>query len=117
MAVPRAVRSFIGISCALQPVDPAPVGEEQQVGVGGGVDDARDVVSSASLAPGHAPAAPALGAEGVGRHRLDVAGLGHGDDELLVVDEVLDVDVARVEGDLGPAGLWRTWPGPRPARP
>ena len=24
----------------------------------------------------------------------------HGDDELLVVDEVLDVDVARVEGDL-----------------
>jgi hypothetical protein len=54
------------------------------------------------LAPA-TPRPPALGPEGVGRHGLDVAPLRHGDDELLVVDEVLDVDVADVVGDLGPA--------------
>ena len=37
------------------------------------------------------------------RHRLDVLRLGHHDDELLVVDEVLDRHVAGVEGDLAHA--------------
>ena len=69
--------------------------------MGGGGEDVGDVVVVAQLGAGHAPPAPALGPERVGRDRLDVAPLRHRDDELLVVDEVLDVDVADVVGDLG----------------
>ena len=69
MAMPWAVRSRTGISWASQPVDPAPVGEEQQVGVGGGVDDVDDVVLVPQLGAGHPPPAPALGAELLGRDR------------------------------------------------
>ena len=61
----------------------------------------RDVVLVAQLGPGHAAAAAALRAEGVGEDGLDVALGRQGDDELLVVDEVLDVHVAGIEGDLG----------------
>ena len=60
----------------------------------------RDVVLVAELGAGHAAAAAALGPEGVGGDGLDVALGRQGDDELLVVDEVLDVHVAGVEGDL-----------------
>ena len=96
---------------APQPVDLAPVGEQQQVGVGGGVDHLADQVLL--LQPGalDAPAAPALGPEGGGRHRLDVAGPRHGDDDLLVVDQVLDAHLAGVVGDRCCAAGWRTCRG------
>ena len=85
----------------LEAVDAPEVREEQQVGVGGGGEDVADVVLVAQLGPGHAAAAAALGPERVGGDRLDVALGRQRDDELLVVDEVLDVHVADVEGDLG----------------
>ena len=66
-------------------------------------EDVGDVVVVAQLGARHAPAAAALGPELVGRDGLDVAPLAHRDDELLVVDQVLDVDVADVVGDLGAA--------------
>ena len=69
--------------------------------MGRGGEDLGDVVLVAQLGAGHAPTAAALPAEAVGLDGLDVAAVGQGDDELLVVDEVLDVDVAGVEGDLG----------------
>ena len=89
----------------LEPVDLAAVGEEQQIRVRGGHDDARHVVLVAQLGAGHAASAPTLRAEGVGDDGLDVARLGHHHDEVFVLDQVLDVDVADVEGDLGPPGL------------
>src|SRR5205085_11620882 len=73
-----------------------------QVGVRRRGEEVGDVVVVAQLGRLHAPATPALGAEGVGRHRLHVAVAAEGDDEVLVVDEVLEVDVARVEGYLCP---------------
>ena len=84
---------------AAQPVHLALVREEQQVGVGRGVHDLADQVLLLEPGPLHAAAAPALGPEGRRGHRLDVAGPGHGDDDLLVVDEVLDAHLARVVGD------------------
>ncbi len=87
-----------------QAVDAAPVGEEQQVGMRRGGDDVGDVVLVAQAGPLHAPAAPALAAEGVGVDALDVAGGRQGDHQLLVVDELEVLDGAGVEDDLGPPG-------------
>ena len=64
-------------------------------------EDVGDVVVVAELGAGHALATAALGAEGVGGDGLRVALRRQRDDQLLVVDEVLDVHVAGVEGDLG----------------
>ena len=84
-----------------QPVHLAAVGEEQQVGVGRGVDEVADRGPPRAAASRPRPAAAALRAEGVGVDRLHVAGPGHDDDELLVVDEVLGRHLARVVGELG----------------
>ena len=85
---------------AAQAEDPAAVREQQQVGVRRRVHDLVDEVLVAQLrALDAAPAAP-LGAERVGRDRLHVARLGHGDHDVLVVDEVLDAELARVVHDL-----------------
>ena len=57
----------------LDPVDLAPVGEEQQVGVGRGVEELGDeiVVVVLQLGPGDpTPTAAALGSELVGRTDL-----------------------------------------------
>ena len=98
-AVPRGRPVLHRDLVAAQAVDLALVREEQQVGVGRGVHDLADQVLLLQPGPLHAPAAAALGPEGGRRHRLDVAGPGHGDDDLLVVDEVLDPHLARVVGD------------------
>ena len=50
-----------------------------------------------------AATAAALGAERVGRHRLDVLLLCHHDDEFFVFDEVFDAHLADVGGDLAHA--------------
>ena len=69
----------------------------------GGGEDLCDVVLVAQLRPGDAAATATLRAERVGRHRLHVALGRQRDDEVFVVDQVFDVDVAGVEGDLAPA--------------
>ena len=82
-----------------QPEDPPPVGEEQEVGVGRRVDHVVDQVLLLELGALDAPAPAGLGPERVGRDGLHVAGAAHGDDDLLVVDQVLDVHVPGVVGD------------------
>ena len=68
------------------------------------MQDVHDVVLVAQLGSGHAPPTSALGAELLGRDRLDVAPGGQRDDALVVVDEVLDVELAGVDDEAGPAG-------------
>ena len=98
MAVPRAVRSFIGISRA-RSRNTRPRLENSRRWAWDDVWTTSSMRSSSfSFAPWTPRPPAALGPEGVGRHRLDVAGPAHGDDELLVVDQVLDVHVARDRG-------------------
>ena len=89
----------------LQPVHAASAREEQQIRVRGRVDDVGDVVLVAELGARHTSATAPLGAEHVGGHRLHVALGRHGDHELFVLDEVLDVEIADVERDLTAAGV------------
>ena len=84
-------------------VYPAAVREEQQVGMGGGGQQVRDVVVVAQVAALHAPAAPTLPAEGVGGDRLDVALLRQDDDDFFVFDEIERVEVAGVDGEASPS--------------
>ena len=56
------------------PVHLAAVREEQQVGVGGGVEHMGDDVIAAQLLPAHPAAATSLVAVGPRQHGLDVAG-------------------------------------------
>ncbi len=86
---------------ASQTKDSTAIGEQQEVRERRGVDDLVDEVLVAQLRPLHAAAPTALGAEGVGRDRLDVPGAGHGEDDLLVLDEVFNAEFARVVHDLG----------------
>ena len=83
-------------------VYPAAVREEQQVGMGGGGQQVRDVVVVAQVAALHAPTAPTLPAERVGGDRLDVALLRQDDDDFFVFDEIERVEVAGVDGEASP---------------
>ena len=65
------------------------------------VEDLVDEVLLLQLRPLHSAPASRLGAEGVGLDGLDVTGVGEGDDDLLVLDEVLDEELARVVDDPG----------------
>ena len=106
-AAGRAVlhRDLVG----LEPVHPAPVGEEQQVGVGRGVDDVGDVVLVLAAWRPATPRPPRPWVRKASAATVLMYPLArHGDDEVLVVDEVLDVEVADVVGDLGCAGVGRT---------
>jgi len=73
--------------------------------VHGGVDDVGDVVLVLELGALDAHATTALHLEGIHGHGLDVTLGAHGDDEFLVVDEVLDVEIADVIGDLTASAL------------
>ena len=86
-----------------QTVDLAAVREEQQVSVRCGEDHVTHDVVDLHLAAGHATTAATLGLERVGRHRLDVLGLGHHDDQFLVVDEIFDRHLTVVVGELAHA--------------
>ena len=72
--------------------------------MGGREDDVADEVVALELGPGHPTATAALGLERVGLDRLDVAGLGHHDHQLLVVDQVQVRHLALVEHDRGHPG-------------
>ena len=54
------------------------------------------------------PRPAALGPEGVRGDRLQIVVLRHRDDHLLVVDEVLDVEVAGIVGEAGATGVGKT---------
>ncbi len=82
-------------------VDPALVGEEEDVVQGAGEAQVDDLV----LGPGghalHAPAAPALGPEDLGRRALDVGAGAEADEHVLLVDQILFPEVpVRVGEDL-----------------
>ena len=79
------------------------VGEEQHVGMGGGVHHNLDQVALFELGSLDANATTALGAELIGGRRLDIATVGQREDELFVVDEVFDVELARIDRELGAA--------------
>ena len=93
----RALRQLVD----LQPVDLAPVREEEQEVVGRADVQVLDVVILLQVHPHHPDAAPALLAVGGDRKALRVAGVGDRDHHLLVGDHVLDVHVALEVGDLG----------------
>lgn len=65
-----------------------------------GGEQVRDVVLVAKVAAPHPTTAATLLAERVGGNGLDVALLRQHDDDLFVVDEVEDVDLAGVVGEL-----------------
>ena len=65
-----------------------------------GVDQVGDRILVLQPRSGNALATPALGPEFRGGHGLHIARRAHGEDELLVVDQVLDVQVARVVDHL-----------------
>ena len=89
----------------LQSVHPATVRKEQEVRVRRCVDEMEDVVLILEIRAVHAAAAAALRAELVNGHGLDVARRAHGEHKVFVVDEVFDVEVARVVLDARAAGV------------
>ena len=108
IALPLPCGPDVGDLVDLQPVDPAAVGEDQDVGVGGGDEEVGDEVLVLGLHP-HA-AAPAALLRAVARDRgaLDVAGVGDRDRHVLVGDQVLDArSRSAASDDLGAARVRR----------
>ena len=95
----------VGDFVDLEPVDAAGVGEAEQVGVGGVDDELGDEVLFAGLHAEAAGAAAALLAVGGDGRALEVAGVGDGDGDLLVGDEVFEVELGGLVEDLGAAGV------------
>ena len=102
-ALPLPCGPDVGDLVDLQPVDAPAVGEDQDVGVGGGdeelVDEVLVLASSCPCGRGRRGA----GAVGGDRGALDVAGVGDGDGHVLVGDQVLDRDLVHRVQDLGAA--------------
>src|SRR5712691_8124257 len=92
--------SALGDLVHLQPVHLAEVGEEQQIGVGGGNEEIFDDVLFLGLHAGHAFAAPPLATVGLDVRPLDVPGARDRDHHLLVGEEVLDGQLGRLGEDL-----------------
>ena len=95
----------VGDFVDFDPVDAAGVGEAEQIGVGGIDDELGDEVLFAGLhaeAPG--AAATLLAVDGDGR-ALEVAGVGDGDGDLLVGDEVFEAELGGLVEDGGAAGV------------
>ena len=91
----------LGDLIALFAVDPALVGEKEDEIVGGGGEHGVHIVLLLGGHGGNALAAPALGLVGGGGGALDVAAGGEGEDALLLLDEILDVDLVLHVLDLG----------------
>ena len=95
----------VGDFVDFDPVDAAGVGEAEQVGVGGVDDELGDEVLFAGLhAETAGAAATLLAVDGDGR-ALEVAGVGDGDGDLLVGDEVFQAKLGGLVEDLGAAGV------------
>ena len=93
----------VGNFVDLEPVDAAGVGEAEQERVGAVDDELRDEVFFARLhaeAPGAAALLLAVGGDG---RALEVAGVGDGDGDLLVGDEVFEGELGGLVDDDGAA--------------
>ena len=88
MALPWAVGEPMGISCTLQPEDPALVGEHQEKAVGGGDVELGDEIVFPGDHADAALAAPALAAVDGQGGALDVVPVADGHHHLFVGDEV-----------------------------
>ena len=95
----------VGDLVDLEPVDAAGVGEAEQVGVGGIDDELGDEVFFAGLHAEAAGAAATLLAVGGDGRALEVAGVGDGDGDLLVGDEVFEGELGGLVEDGGAAGV------------
>ena len=98
-----ARRAHVGNFVDLEPVDAAGVGEEQDVGVGGGEEELLDEILVARLHADAAGAAAALHAVDRDGRALQVAGVADGDGDLLVGDQVFEHDLGGFVVDLGAA--------------
>src|SRR5258708_1217350 len=78
--------AYVGNFVDLEPVDSAFVGEDQDVGVGGGDEEVLDEVFVTGLHAGAPDAPAALHAVGGDGSSLHVAGVAEGDGDLLVGD-------------------------------
>ncbi len=98
----------VGDFVDLEPVDAAGVGEAEEIGVGGVDDELGDEVLFAGLHAETAGAsAPLLAVGGDGR-ALEVAGVGDGDGDLLVGDEVFELELGGLVDDRWCGGRRRT---------
>jgi hypothetical protein len=95
----RALRQAVDF----QLVNPARRREEQHRRVGVGDEQLRQEIVLVGRHADPALAAAALLAIGRERRALDVAEPGHGDDHVLLLDQVLDVDLVVEVFDRGPA--------------
>ena len=82
-------------------IHPAGAGEEEDVVVAGCREEGIHIVLLPEGLGGNALAAALLAAVGGGGHPLHVTGSGEGEDALLLLDEVLDVDLVLHILDLG----------------
>ena len=95
----------VGDLVDFEPVDAAGVGEAEEVGVGGVDDELGDEVFVAGLHADAAGAAATLLAVGGDGRALEVAGVGDGDGDLLVHDEVFEAKLSGLVEDEGAAGV------------
>jgi hypothetical protein len=93
----------VGNFVDLEPVDAAFVGEDEDVGVGGGDEEVLDEIFVAGLHAGASGAAAALHAVGGDGRALHVAGVAEGDGDLLVGDEIFENDFGGFVFDAGAA--------------
>ena len=93
----------VGNLVNLEPVDPALVGEDQQVGVGGGDEEVFDEILGARAHADAAFAAARLAAIGIDGGALQVAAVRDGDGDVFHCDQVFETDLAGVFDDLGAA--------------
>ena len=96
LCLPSALGDFVGFQDEGAPA----IRKEEDVVVRGGDEEVADDVGFLGPHAAHADAAAPLAAVGVERNALDVVVQGEGDDDVFLSDEVFDVHLARVKGDL-----------------
>src|SRR5271157_1303602 len=95
--------AYVGNFVDLEPVDAAFVGEDENVGVGGGDEEMLDEIFVAGLHASAAGASAALHAVGGNRRALHVAGVAEGYGDLLVGNKIFENDFGGFVFDAGAA--------------
>ncbi len=117
IALPLPPAPASGIAWTLQPVGTAAVRENHDVRVCRRDEQMADEILLAGAHADAPLAAAALHAVGADRGPLDVAGVGNGDRNVLVGDQILDAELAAlVVDDLGAAFVEVSSRGPLSAR-
>src|SRR5262249_11283710 len=93
----------IGNLEGFEPVDATARGEDQQIAVGRGDDEALDEVFGTRAHADTALAAAHLPSVGIDAGALEVAAAGAGDRNVLDSDQILQADLARILDNLGAA--------------